>query len=165
MGTQPRLGLFFLFGFPLVATPCLAATFQPAHGEVLINHGQGYQLVTGPIELNPGDAVMVNPNGTATIVYDGGCSVPVQPGAIATIAPQPPCGSPLSPEAAQAVDQAPPPHSDSTAFALGATGVGLGAVGLGAAIYAITQSKGTTFNGGLSCGTSIANACIVYVSP
>ena len=112
MWIQPRLGLFFLGGFLLVATPCWAATLQPAQGEVFISHGQGYQLVTRPIEVNPGDAVMVNPNGSATIVYDGGCSVPVQPGAIATIAPQPPCGSPLAPEVAQAVDQAPPPHSD-----------------------------------------------------
>lgn len=81
MGTQPRSGLFFLLcSLLLVATPCLAATtLQPAQGEVFINHGQGYQLVTRPIEVNPGDAVMVNPNGSATIVYDGGCSVSVQP--------------------------------------------------------------------------------------
>jgi hypothetical protein len=45
MSAQPRSGLsssFFLCGFLLVATPCLAATtLQPAQGEVFINHGQG----------------------------------------------------------------------------------------------------------------------------
>ena len=164
MSIQPRLGLFFLGGCLLAAAPCSAATLQPAQGEVFVSHGQGYQLVTRSIEVNPGDAVMVNPNGGATIVYDGGCSVPVQPGAIATIAPQPPCGGPLPPEVAQAVDQAPPPHSDSTAIGLGAAGVGLGAAALGVGIYAISQHNSNTTVNPTTCGTAV-NPCYTKVSP
>jgi hypothetical protein len=40
-----------------------------------------------------GDAVMVGPGGTATVVYDDGCKVNVQPGAVITIESLSPCTS------------------------------------------------------------------------
>jgi len=131
-----------LCGFLLVASPCWAAvTVQPVQGEVFINHGQGYQLVTGPIQVNTGDAIMVNPNGTATVAYPDGCKVNVRPGEVTTIGPSSPCSSPYAARQPDPPQQpvADPP-SDSTALALGAAGVALGAAGLGVGIYAITVS-------------------------
>jgi hypothetical protein len=136
MSIQPRSGLIFLCGFLLVASPCQAVvTLQPVQGEVFINHGQGYQLVTGPIQANTGDAIMVNPNGTATVGYPDGCTVNVRPGEVTTITPSSPCSSPY------AGQEPPPPQqpvagppSDSNALLWGIAGV-LAAAGLGVGIY------------------------------
>ena len=60
-------------------------------GQVLVNQGSGYQQVAGSVDVGPGSTVVVNPGGSAQIVYPDGCSVAVQPGSVYTIAPQSPC--------------------------------------------------------------------------
>jgi hypothetical protein len=70
-----------------------AATIEPVYGNLSVNQGQGFQPVNGRIEANVGDAVMVGPDGTATVVYSDGCQVNVQPGAVVSIAPLSPCAS------------------------------------------------------------------------
>lgn len=162
------------FCIAVVCVVCVAqaqaATLQPLGGEVFVNRGGGYQLVTGPVEVNPGDAVMANPNGRATIIYSDSCSVNVQPDLVATVTPNPPCGNPLSPDVAQSYAQAPPPpvpppSGNDGAFWLGAAGVGLGVAGLGVAIYAVTRNNNnTTTTATLGCG-SIGNPCFVSISP
>lgn len=148
----------------LFAGQCFAATLQPMGGEVFVNQGRGYQLVTAQVEINPGDAVMVNPNGRATVVYNDTCSVDVKPGLVSTITPNPPCGNPLPPEVAQSYAQAPPPAGNDTGFILGAAGLGLGAAGLGVALYALSQHNSNTTVNGMNCGT-IGNPCWTSVSP
>src|SRR5271166_4334858 len=77
----------------LVASPSWAAMIQPGLGDLTINQGQGFKPVASRTDANVGDAVMVSPGGSATIVYDDGCKVDVRPGAVTTIAPLSPCAS------------------------------------------------------------------------
>jgi len=77
----------------LLSSPTWAASLQPGQGDLSINQGQGFQPVNARVDANVGDAVMVGPGGTATVVYDDGCTVDVQPGAVTSIAPLSPCAS------------------------------------------------------------------------
>jgi hypothetical protein len=93
MGKRPFAGVLSLGAALLFATSTWAATLEPAQGDLSINQGQGFQPVNSRIDANVGDAVMVGPNGTATVTYDDGCTVTVQPGSVTTIAPLSPCAS------------------------------------------------------------------------
>jgi hypothetical protein len=75
----------------LFSASSLAATINATQGQVLVNQGSGYLQVVGAIDAGPGAAVVVNPGGSAQIVYPDGCSVAVQPGSVYTISPQSPC--------------------------------------------------------------------------
>ena len=68
-----------------------ATTIDRVSGGVLVNHGAGFVAISGAQELQPGDLVMVKPDGTAAIVYPDGCTVSVKKGAIATISAKSPC--------------------------------------------------------------------------
>ena len=56
-----------------------AATVTATQGQVMINRGQGYELVVGSTEAAPGATVIVNPGGSALVVYPDGCEVTVEP--------------------------------------------------------------------------------------
>lgn len=149
----------------MLSGQCFAATLQPMGGEVFVNRGRGYDLVTQPVQVNPGDTILVNPNGRATVVYNDACSVNLPPGPVTTITPSPPCGNPLPPDVAQSYAQAPsPPPPSDTGFVLGAAGLGLGAAGLGVGLYALSQHNSNTTVNGMTCGT-IANPCWASISP
>ncbi len=79
-----------LFVF-LNGTIVQAATLEGIQGTVLVDHGSGYGIVSGPAELNPGDSVIANPGAAAQVVYGDGCNVPVQPGSVVAVAGQFPC--------------------------------------------------------------------------
>lgn len=117
-----------------------AATLEPGQGTLSVNQGQGFQPVNSRIDANVGDAAMVAPGGTATIVYDDGCTVPVQPGDVATIAPLSPCAS------GSYAQSAPPPAQGSPGgvpgLALGTLpALGAGVIGIaGFAFYEGTKS-------------------------
>jgi hypothetical protein len=64
-------------------------------GELLINQGHGFQQVSGPVQINPGDLAMVNPGGLAMVGYPDGCKVNLQPGVVMTITPSSPCTNPF----------------------------------------------------------------------
>jgi hypothetical protein len=85
-----RAFLPFIAG-TLLSTSSFAATVNATQGQVLVNQGQGYQQVAGSAEIGPGATVVVNPGGSAQIVYPDGCAVTVDPGSVYTIAPQSPC--------------------------------------------------------------------------
>ena len=60
----------------LLAIGCIgaeAATLEHVHGKVLVNRGDGFQPVTGPVELRAGDLVMVDKKSSAIVTYGGGC--------------------------------------------------------------------------------------------
>lgn len=120
----------FAFAF-LASVASWAASVQLGQGELLINQGQGFQKVNGTVEAQPGDSVMVTPNGTATVSYADGCHVPVNPGAVVTIAPISPCAS-----GSMAQDGGFSNYGGL--LMLLATGVGFGA-----AAYGYTQAKST----------------------
>jgi hypothetical protein len=80
------------FWLGLGASPCaFAATVTVEQGQVLLNTGQGYRLVQGSTNVNPGDMIVVNPGGMARITYDDGCVREVRPPAVTAISSQSPC--------------------------------------------------------------------------
>ena len=68
-----------------------AATVTPEKGQVLLNPGTGYKLVTQPTEAAPGHLVIANPGASARVTFPDGCSVSVQPGSVFTVTAQSPC--------------------------------------------------------------------------
>jgi hypothetical protein len=127
-----RVRLVFLVAtaivLPSVGSSLKAATLGDIQGEVLVDHGSGFDIVNGSTTLNPGDSVIANPGGSALIVYDTECKVPVQPGAVVTVNKYSPCngggGFAL----------------DTTTLVVGGAVVGLGA----AAAVLLTSSKDET---------------------
>jgi hypothetical protein len=73
-------------------SPCAFATSVTAEqGQVLLNTGQGYRLIQGSTNVNPGDMIVVNPGGMARVAYDDGCVTEVRPPAVTAISSQSPC--------------------------------------------------------------------------
>ena len=70
------------------------ATLEPIQGDLLINHGKGFEKVlASKIEAKVGDSVMVSPGGIAKVTYADGCQANVKPGAVMTITKLSPCAS------------------------------------------------------------------------
>ena len=80
----------FASGF-LFSAQSFAATVDSIQGQVLLNSGAGYRVVTGTMEAKIGDSVMVNPGSSARLVYADGCTVKVEPGSVTAVAPESPC--------------------------------------------------------------------------
>jgi hypothetical protein len=57
-----------------------AARVSPQSGAVLVSKGEGFAPVTADMELAPGARVLVQPGGTAKIVYAGNCTIRVGQG-------------------------------------------------------------------------------------
>lgn len=109
-----------------------AATVRAVQGQVLVNAGQGYRLVDGSTQLEPGGTVVANPGAIAEVVYGGGCTVTVQPGSVYLVASQPPCRRGEPTETGGLTDTGGSSGAGSgTAWAIGAIAV----VGGGAAAY------------------------------
>jgi hypothetical protein len=108
-----------------MASQALAATVNATSGQVLINRGEGYTMVAGSTQANAADTIVVNPGGSAQIVYPDGCVIDVSPGSVAAIAVRSPCGggggSNSSTETAATNGV-----SNGTMFAIGALAVGGG---------------------------------------
>jgi len=77
-------------------------------GQVLLNTGQGYRLVQGSTNVNPGDMIVVNPGGVARITYDDGCVTEVRPPAVTAVSAQSPCQQQQKQGAAQGDPQGEP---------------------------------------------------------
>jgi hypothetical protein len=84
------VGFFSVFA----ASTSWAATVQVSSGEVFIDRGNGYSMVTGSTTGKPGDVVMAKAGGSAVIIYGDGCVQNVDVGTIATIVEVPPCAVP-----------------------------------------------------------------------
>jgi uncharacterized membrane protein YedE/YeeE len=131
MGKRRRLFSALSIGCAvLAASPSWAAVVEPGVGDLTINQGQGFKPVASRTDANVGDAVMVGPGSSATVVYEDGCKVAVRPGAVTTIAPLSPCAS--GSNAA---------NDDSWGWIIGATLFG---IGIGVAAYEASKSNGTT---------------------
>jgi hypothetical protein len=116
---RPLLAFVFAVVF---SAPSFAAMVNATQGQVLVNQGSGYQQVAGSVDVTPGGTIVVNPGGSAQIVYPDGCSVSVQPGSVYTIAPQSPCLAQGGSQATSAIN--------GTTLAIGAVVVGGGAAAL-----------------------------------
>lgn len=120
-----------------------AATVRSVQGQVLVNSGQGYRLVDGSTQLEPGGTVVANPGAIAEVVYSGGCTVTVQPGSVYLVQAQPPCRTesverrpPARERTEERTENTPPPNNGAgvgtgTAWAIGAVAI----IGGGAAAY------------------------------
>jgi hypothetical protein len=78
----------------LFCSAASAATVDSIKGRILLNRGDGFEVLAAPAEANPGDKVMAGPGGSAKIVYADGCAVNVSPGAVVTVGAKSPCTAP-----------------------------------------------------------------------
>ena len=123
---------FALIAAVAFAAAAHAATVKAVQGQVLVNAGQGYRLVDGSTQLEPGGTVVANPGAIAEVVYAGGCTVTVQPGSVYLVVSQPPCQRGEPTKTGDLTDTGGSPGAGSgTAWAIGAIAV----VGGGAAAY------------------------------
>lgn len=77
----------------LVATSASAAKLEAIKGQVLVNHGTGYQPAAGGLELKAGDMVIASPGGSARITDGIGPAVLVQPGQVIAVSASAPDAS------------------------------------------------------------------------
>ena len=68
-----------------LSLPAAAATLETIQGQVLINHGKGFQRVAAATEVSEGDLVMANPGGSGKLVYPGGCVTEIKPGSVVKV--------------------------------------------------------------------------------
>lgn len=78
-------------------SPAEAAVLT-ANGVVMVNRGNGFQVVQGATEVNPGDSVLVN-EGSAQLTYPDGTTASLEPGQLHSVAEAPPAGTPGTPPA------------------------------------------------------------------
>ena len=112
------------------ALPSLkAATLENIQGEVLVDRGGGFDVVSGPTELNPGDTVIVNPGSSAHIVYNTTCQVDVYPGNVVAVYQDAPCngGSESAGGGSESAGGGGSGGFDTTTVLVGGAVVGLGA--------------------------------------
>ena len=122
-------------------SPLQAATLNPGTGTVSISRagGTGFEAVTGPTSVAPGDTVIVGDGGSAQIAFENGAIESVSPGQIYSVPTVPP------PPAALPGSTPPPPPAPAAAGAFTPTtlavGAAVGAAGIGAAVVATQQDK------------------------
>ena len=109
-----------------MASQALAATVNATSGQVLINRGEGYMMVAGSTQANAGDTIVVNPGGSAQIVYPDGCVVDVSPGSVAAVSAQSPCGGGGGSTSSTETAATNSGSNNGTLFAIGALAVGGG---------------------------------------
>ena len=78
-----------------LSLPASAATLDAIQGQVLINHGKGFQRVAAATEAREGDLVMANPGGSAKLIYPGGCVTEIKPGSVVTVNDGSHCPKPM----------------------------------------------------------------------
>ncbi len=70
----------------LGATVAQATTLTDISGEVRLNSGDGFKVVSGTVAVKPGDIVITGPKASARIVYSAAYAIDVNPGRIKTVA-------------------------------------------------------------------------------
>jgi hypothetical protein len=70
-----------------------AATLFNIQGPVSVNKGDGFQSVSGTIDVKPGDRVMVGRDGRAELSYDSACINVINSNSTAIVAAQSPCSA------------------------------------------------------------------------
>lgn len=67
-----------------------AAMVQALEGPVFVDNGQGYQAISGAMQIAPGNLVLAGNGGKAQILYENGCSVAVDSGQTVAVTDTPP---------------------------------------------------------------------------
>jgi hypothetical protein len=73
------------------ASSASAAMVTDIQGDVLINRGVGFVAVKEPVEVAPGDLVLVRADGSARLDFGPGCGIAVKPGQIVRVSAKPTC--------------------------------------------------------------------------
>ena len=68
-----------------------AAVLSVASGDVRVNRGNGYSVVRGSSDLQPGDLVMLDGQSKAKLTYADGCAVSVRAGSVTAVGAKSPC--------------------------------------------------------------------------
>jgi hypothetical protein len=69
------------------------AIVNTIQGNVFINKGDGFSPILSAGTVEPGDKILAERGGSASLVYNANCTVPVRPGSLITVMDQPPCGA------------------------------------------------------------------------
>jgi hypothetical protein len=89
-----------LFGAVALSLALVSASVQAAtmvaqvgnfHGKVLVNQGEGFVPVSGPLSLKAGDTVMVGEESFATVTYNNKCSVALSSPTVLSVTDKAPC--------------------------------------------------------------------------
>lgn len=102
-----------------------AAVVSSQSGNVLISTGDGFVPLAGPVELQAGGQVMVQPGGLATITYAGNCTVRVGSG-VWLVQPAPPCKEAAVIDFTTRMNQQTPPPNQQQDFDPAAIAIILG---------------------------------------
>jgi hypothetical protein len=78
----------------IVCSAASAATVDSIEGRVLLNRGDGFQVLTVATTANPRDKVMASPDGSAKLRYADGCVIDIRPGAVVSVGEKSPCTAP-----------------------------------------------------------------------
>jgi hypothetical protein len=108
----------------LLCSAASAATVDSIKGRILLNRGDGFQVLAAPTMANSGDKVMANPGGSAKLRYADGCVIDIRPGTVVSVGEKSPCTAPYLGGLEGPVVQPGPPY-----FLIGA---GIAAVTFGA---------------------------------
>jgi hypothetical protein len=88
-----RKYIFLCISFMFVANSAHAALLTNIQGSVLVNKGEGFELVEIIIGVQPGDRILVRGNSSADIVYDTGCTVSIAEHQMIVVRHDDNCGS------------------------------------------------------------------------
>lgn len=122
-----------LFGAVALSLALASASVQAAtmvaqvgnfHGKVLVNQGEGFVPVSGPLALKAGDTVMIGEQSFATVSY-GECSVALTSPTVFSVTKAAPCAKGETIASAEGAFIAPAADMDP-----GCTGIGCGAPAL-----------------------------------
>jgi hypothetical protein len=78
----------------LLCTAVSAATVDSIKGRILLNRGDGFQVLAAPTTANPGDKVMASPDGSAKLRYADGCVIDIHPKTVVSVGAKSPCTAP-----------------------------------------------------------------------
>ena len=139
MATFKRIAASCITVSVLAVAPCQAAFLDNVQGKIMVDQGDGFKLVNGPVTVKPGDRVMAQGDGSANVKYSGSCLNLVQPGAVVTVVPDGQCvnaqTSYVTTQAVQSIEAgAPAAGTEAGAAAAGAPAAGIGALGVGAVV-------------------------------
>jgi hypothetical protein len=139
MSTVRRIAVSTLCACLLSPVAAAAATVSKRSGGVLINKGSGFVTLQGDAELASGRQVMVQPGGSASILYASNCVVRLGSGLWFVQAASPCASGTTEIDFTGRMNQATPPTepTDVTPYIIGGVAVAGGA----AAAIVLTQNK------------------------
>jgi len=94
---KARIWLFVPGFVVLISLPVTAfgASVEAVKGKVLVNHGDGFKQAKSGLQVKPGDRIIAASEGSAKLVYAGGCEVKIVPGTLVSVSTRPPCTAPF----------------------------------------------------------------------